>query len=461
MLIRKADALPSWNENNALSGIYGPNTIVWYQKNSNTAGYCYRAKSTYVKSSTPPNEDSNWEIDYTYHFPWKEDGKYNVGSKVYYFNGQNTYGYKASIRYFGGSGKPNEEVDDDGIRTWELDFQYIEAKSNNFGIYSYLGRDILIPVRKKCGYVDGKAYPINPIDPEELMSPVGYEVNGQQLNRYEYVVYYLQDNGIISKNYTEINSIFQSDIYDNTTYIFNEDKADSNGNLIKRKKSIHRAKYAKEKSSNLDIGYVGDRQFLFTLYSTLEYSYMRKHGFSIEMWPNINDNDFILVPMDILWNNDFFFQQSTQYSVAIGDYPYYSDGLAVNGGDTDPNTGVHIPETPDSQCKTNLRFYYNSNNFRERTINTYFLIQKVDTYWEQFPIYSYDGNGNSYISGYSWSQRERDPIYSFDKYSADSKEESFKYDFIIRDVNDNPLDFSSYKKAGSYTSIYLAGWSIE
>lgn len=487
-IARKADLLPVWTEARGVSGFYGPNSVVYYQKTPNVAGYAYRAKLTYISSNIPPDEDINWEIDYTFSSEWKPDGKYKYGSRVYYFNGQRTYAYIASRRYFGGNGKPNEEVDDDLIRTWELDANYIQS-----GYYSnykeFKGHSShLFPVRKIAGYNGGdRVWPYNPIYPEER-----YE------GRYQYDMingtsgwplnpsldFYLYEKNYVKKDYSDINSKYQSYAYDNRTYVFTKDKANSDGVYENTKKGEHFAKWRKRNSTgnwtenNPNYYAFGESQLAFTSRSSifLTIDYYDIHGFSIEMWPNIQENEYALVPTTSVFSYYFWdYNNGIQYSADVwwGKENGYinNQGIYLSGPHTDPNNGSsYAGYPPDDECKGNFAFYRTSPAFNDLNCKYCFNTVTQGYKWDPYPVYTTDPNtGVYYLSHYYYSYKTNgDPSYGFFYESTTTKDEDFKsnepylfLNFPRNDKNGNALDVSGYKKSMTTVDIGFAGWKVD
>jgi hypothetical protein len=434
MRVRKADNLTPRSEQHAAAGGYGPNSLVFYQKDEGSQGFAYRAKPTYEKSKKPPDEDSNWAIDYTFFSPWSEKAKYEEGARVYYFNGANTYGYKATVRYFGGNGRPNEEVDNDNIRTWELDFQY--------GNESSLPTEFLVPVKKVTGYYNGKVNSFIRTDPEErpFTSTINWGEGGIYIFEFNaLIVNYLFDKGIMSReDYKEVNSIYQSFPYDRKTYNFFEDKPDNNFKLIKRRSGIHFAKW-RSQTSREPYFKNGVSQAKHTLYASFDedFYYYRKHGFSIEMWPNVSDDDYELIPTAGL----------STYGFGVFDSPDSRTVPAVGFGVSwnyfyEPVDGISLSDGVNPEdAKLNAFFYRNIPAFDGRSGDVNFIK-------EYFPPQT---NPNIIPV----------PSYSFFSQTLYSYETSFVYETngsLVRSKEDgNPLDLGNHMPSSGFVSIAVAG----
>jgi hypothetical protein len=433
MRVRKADNLTPWSADSANAGIYGPNSLVFYQKDENTQGFAYRAKSTYVQSIKPPDEDDNWAIDYTFYSPWSEKAKYSEGARVYYFNGSNTYGYRATIRHFGGNGKPNEEVDDDNIRTWELDFDY----GNSYELPS----EFLVPVKKTLGYYDGRLNSFNETDPEERPQTfeVRYGESGQDIYTYNaMIVSYLEEKGILSKDWSEVNSIYQSFSYDQSTYNFYEGKYDADGKPIKRKSGLHWAAWYKKINPNYPFNKNGVSQAFYTTRSSFwsdNFYYYRKHGFAIEMWPNATEDDYELIPtaglkkygLNIVGSVD---SARPQVVFGVRWTQYYAPVDTLGLG----------PEMNPDDAKLDAYFYRNLPAFDDRTGDINFL----------YAYYPPQTNSNIVP-----------PVrYSFFKQTIDSYAQSYQFNdtsSTVRKRGTNPIDFGNFIPSSGSVNICIAG----
>jgi hypothetical protein len=472
MIKRPANSLPAWTKERADSGEYGVGSLVWYQADENSAGYAYRAKSTYVKSTTPPSEDDNWEIDYSFAAPWNEKGKYKIGARVYYFNGQMSYVYIASNRYYGGNGKPNEEVDLDGIRTWELEMSYNEYSLNNLGVVKYK-TELLVPVRKHCGYTVSKTSSFIPFDPEERpnVSPYYFGDTGQQI----YLEQYFNDNNIVKDDFSDINSVYQSYAYDSNAYNFYSDKPDSNGVFIHLKKGMHRAEFVKKVNPPSDKwAQNGKKQFVYTANAYFSSGiYWNTHGFSIEMWPTASDDEYEFVPTEHLkdyyfgWLNNPFPYYSLGidfYKTGYAGYSGYS-GFGFNGDTRAPDDQGPSDASTDESLKLDAYFFRTSPAFSERQGTIYMI--KTDTMIEHVktPWYSYDENGNETLEGYYYVQKNSNPTNSIITEGVDSNYNSYNtpsLDSFVRSRDaGNPIDFTKHRKNLTITSVLMCGFKIE
>lgn len=491
MIVRKADDLNPWEKEKAMAGYYGPNSVVWYQRDEASQGFAYRAKSTYVNSETPPDESDKWEKDYSFYLPWKSGSKYEIGMRVYFFNGQRLYGYKASKRYFGGNGEPNMEVDEDGVRTWELDFQY--------DVYDYFfggefPTEFLFPVKKRNGYIDGKVNAISHTDPEERPTVVEVEIFPNQFEYlYSYLVSYLTEEGLLSKDYREYNSKYQSYAYDDDTYVFY--KLTNGGRDSEHRKSgLHRAKFLKELNPVDPLFTHAESQFFHTFRSrsTVGFidNYFHPHGFSIEMWPNASEDDYELIPS---YGFKSFGINSLTAGLGSGNntlprvtggirfndpYFYFNSGVGLTGGMGQPAPdGKDYPPTPDEELKFDAYFGRNCPAFDGRVMTINLLkaeeyYQWVDKgywtsdcyecpwYWETVWV----------LERIGYEDEDYRPTYNFIQDSIDSYESSYKWgsennEFLsnigkVRDKDENPIDFSQYKAflTTTYISWFGSKW---
>lgn len=476
MIAKRADILPFWYEKVAREGGYGANSLVFYYKDLESPAYAYRANNPYTETFKSPDENpENWSIDKTYAVPWKADGKYSLGSRVYYFNGARAYVYTPTVRYFGGNQPPNEELDEDGIRTWELEMDY----GNDYNAPS----EFLFPVRKFGGYTGSKFSSFDPLEPEDRPLEVVVIIdNGGSTETYrDEIVFYLQEKGIISKDYKEFNSVYQSFAYDISSYVFQEYSQQSNS-WIHLNKGIHRAIYLKKLNVGNPWYTYAKSQYIHTLYAfsyQYGFSYWKKHGFSIEMWPNISDSDYELVPSSGLYFTLGFPYQSPyspipSYGVSIGPTNsslFMANGVSFNGeipkdGNGSQGTGATDP----SYLKFDASFNRSNVAFNYR--NCKFFMLKEDSLFDGYDVTVFSGvdsNGNPYTY-YNYNQRPLvGPNYSIISEIVDSKEESYRddngyraYQAITRSIEKgNPIDFAPYIREGTVTLITYAGWEID
>lgn len=479
-IAKKADNLAPWDANKGVSGFYGPNSVIYYQKTPDVAGYAYRAKSTYIASNIPPDEDSNWEIDYTYASAWRPDGKYKIGSRVYYFNGQYAYAYIASLRYFGGTGKPNEEVDEDNIRTWELEMDYypdLYSSTNN------KQTSFLFPIRKVAGYDGGtKAYPWSPLFSEERMiGRTYYDGQGNYNPINGDLDDYLWREDIVKKDYSDINSRYQSYAYDSRTYIFTEDKP-VNGVYPPRKKGIHYAKWRRLNSvgsytkENPNPYANAEYQHFWTgrynWYNQAYPDYYERHGFSIDIWPNITESDYALVPTTSQFNYIWWmYYNYVSYSadVRFGGDDSGSYSLSLSGGWSIPDQYPQAPYPPDGiQCKASLLFYRQNPAFNDLNCTYFFNARTQKLKIDRYTNYGIDANGNPYFLSYGYNLvPDGEPEDKYIKESSTTKDDDFKCDVLYHDnivrstEKNNAVDFSGYRIPMTTVDIWYTGWRIE
>jgi hypothetical protein len=482
MIVRKADEVDPWTAEKAMANYYRPNSVVWYQKDEKSQGWVYRAKSDYVKSRTPPDEDNKWVRDYSFYLPWKQSNKYEIGMRVYFFNGQRLYGYIASKRYFGGTGEPNSEVDDDGVRTWEIDFSY-----NTYYFYESLPTEFLFPVKKRNGYIDGKINSFLHTDPEER--PTTFEIrldNGIYYNPFEGIINHLTEEGILSKDYKEYNSKYQSYAYDSETYVFYQQKLDAENKPIHRKSGLHRAKFLKELNPNIPAFTYAESQFRWTFGSYQDNLYFRNyfnpHGFSIEMWPNASENDYEFIPsygfktFGIFSLGNFgsgsFTLPTVSGQIGFPDYYNYYGwgwGTSMNGDMRGPDhEGNNYNETPDEANIFHAFFSRNCPAFDGRTMTINLLKQDWALQWEEEFFYCRDQETDVvYQCGSFWVLKNVDKSdypkvpFSYVEEIIDSNESSYKWDNIegrhsaVRKKDENPINLNKYKRRLTNTFI---GW---
>lgn len=477
MIAKRADVLPFWDISRAKLNQYGPNSVVYYQTSPDSAGYAYRANNTYTETNQPPDQNSqNWTVDKSFAVPWKEDGKYEIGSRVYYFNGARAYVYTPTVRYFGGKQPPNEELDEDGIRTWELEMTYSYNQSNYTA-----DTEFLTPVKKFVGFTGSKVGSFDPVDPEER--PVSYSINigGTIEEGKDEIVQYLQEKGIISSDYYEFNSIYQSNPYDSGVYVFQKLNT-QDGSYTHLKKGIHRALYMKQQSIDFPSSYdkkyytYAKSQYVYTQnYSNIYYS--RFSGFAIEMWPNVSESDYELVPTSGLYSvfgSFFVYGGVPRHGVAITpeyDYGTPFDTISFNGEIPDDPNGVGGSEgTNPEDLKYDAVFTRSTPAFNYRISK--FAVLRNDYIFNGYEAIPYQVNeGGVWVNKYNYVQRPYSgPFYSMSYQTIDSMDESYvekdgsnkETRSITRSKNEgNPIDFGPYISSGTITTLIWAGYEID
>lgn len=476
MIAKRADILPFWDISRTKLNMYGPNSLVYYQSDPDSAGYAYRAKNPYTETGEPPDINyDNWFIDKSFAVPWNSEGKYEVGSRVYYFNGARAYVYTPSVRYFGGKVPPNEELDEDGIRTWELEMDYSYTQ---FSVT--VESEFLFPVKKFIGYTGSKVGSFNPLDPEERPTTYSFLANdGNYVTGKDEIVGFLSEKGIISSDYIELNSIYQSNPYDAYVYVFQKHNQ-QNDTYTHLKKGIHRAIYLKELSvdnpSNYDAKYYkhAKSQFVHT-YSSSGLYYYKPSGFSIEMWPNASETDYELVPSSGLYNYSFFnYNPLPSHGVAVipeFNYGEPFDTIGFSGEiPNDPNGYGGSAGTNPNDLKYDAVFSRSTPAFNYRISK--FAILRVDYIFNGYDAIPYQVyEGGVLVTKYYYNQRPNSgPFYSMFYETIDSMDESYKEKdtsfkstlSITRSKNEgNPIDFGPRISSGTYTSLIWAGYEID
>ena len=500
MISKPANALPVWTQYNASSGAYGVGSSVFYQPDKDSAGYAYKAASPYTETTQSPDENGNWEIDYSYANPWSSNGEYIIGARVYYFNGHKAYAYVASVRYSGGSDKPNEEVDSDGIRTWEMEMTYnIVNITYNIPSPIYAGltqpyqhkaplrSEFLFPLRKYGGYTGvGKAVPLSPLNPEDHPEFVFTNFAGTTAADVLIRDAFLKGIGIETEYekavFSGVNSVYQSYPYDSVVYKFYGPKLDANGKQIHLNKGIHGATYAKMHGNPSDrLAQAGKEQFLFVGGSNQGTdfelpSYYKPHGFSIEMWPTTADDDIELVPSSSLVSNPSNINSllpwpNHKIGVDWGLTGYVSagyGGMSFNGFIKDPD-GNGGNETLDSELKREVFFYRTSPAFSERTAKLYFLKTDKSIQWKKIEIISsYQDNLTGQIvetvTGYYYEASADNAVtISTVSEEVDSFEASYKNDNRLNFTKESyeQLNFKKYQRSLCFTALSRCGWRIE
>jgi hypothetical protein len=512
MIKKRASALPVWTQANASAGRYGAGSLVFYQADSAlTASYAWRAIPSYTETTQSPDENGNWVIDPSWASDWSSEGEYIIGQRVYYFNGVRGYVYIASVRYFGGNGEPNLEVDSDGVRTWEIEMEYSTITVDSIETYPegssgpsvtvYEKRPIhaefLFPVRKHGGYNGDRLNVASqfPLDPEERTQVVIPNYDGQDDANDEIARYVRTESASEAQNYSDINSVYQSYPYDEATYRFYERWRDSNGNQIHLKKGIHAATYLRDYGGSIDpMSQGGDRQFAYvsSVLSRTVGGYYNAHGFSIEMWPTATEGDYELVPSSSLHhvtgsrNHPLPCQPyhtigvDWARSAVIPSAPIGGFGTQDNIGGSTLNGDCYYPippeiterldqgETSEGACKFQGFFYRTSPAFSERTARVY----TIRTYSERkYTIQTINVNPYSGELTYVWNRQAiynglqrpdgfvalgTSPINSFqDSYTDD---DALSY---VTSPSDFNFNFWKYIRKQHDSLVFTVGWKLD
>ena len=475
MIAKRADILPFWDISRAKLNQYGSNSVVYYQDSPDSAGYAYRANANYQEIFLPPDINSeNWTIDKTFAVPWKAEGKYEIGSRVYYFNGARAYVYTPSVRYFGGNQPPNEELDDDGIRTWELETDYSYSQFS-----SKVVSEFLFPVKKFFGYTGSKVGSFDPMDPEERPTSYSDEINGNLIEGRQAIVGYLSEKKIISDDWSELNSVYQANPYDTNVYVFQRYNP-QNDTFTHLRKGIHRAIYLKQQSvdypSTFDSKYYthAKSQYVHTI-SGYGHYYQKPSGFCIEMWPNVSESDYELVPSSGLAAITLAVRNPLpNYGVSVIPDPFGGgpfDAITFSGETPSSPDGLFGSEaTPPELLKYDAGFSRSTPAFNYRICK--FAILREDYIhkgYEKVP-YTVQENGVEVTKYYYIPKPNGGPTYTMEYETIDSMEESYVEDdgsfketqSITRSKNKgNPIDFSSYISNGTYTTLIWAGGEID
>jgi hypothetical protein len=324
---KRADFLRVWDALLASQKGYAIGSLVSRRDGGDSGKplYAYRKVYDGLEVTTPPEvAGSGWSRDFNFASPWDQKIKYKIGDIVYFDNGQKSYLYKASLRYFGGNGQPNREEDLDGVRTWELFIDYKFTRDRQMP-------DLLIPFLKKVGDNGYERRPFSIYSTEEDSFSSGYSFANALLTYESNPLFTpLEDSikapkgsttgdstqgvayhGITKsgtpedaknkKPYRGINSVYQSFAYDDSTYSFEKLTNVEEQKYTHRKIGLHKAMAFKE--GIIDSANSSDEQKEQAslaksqyYYVSIDSYYFRKHGFSIDIWPNISNEDFSFVP---------------------------------------------------------------------------------------------------------------------------------------------------------------------
>ena len=458
MVINRADSLSYWSEETSLNVGYKSGSVVYYV-NKKGVGHAYRAIQDIDKYYTniPPSDDkTNWAIDYTYASEWKADGKYIEGSRVYYFNGQHTYTYVASVRYFGGNGKPTEEEDDEGYRTWELEVGRNSTTVDYFN-FTTLGKknNLVHPVRK-----NSSVPPLVALNPENIDTwPIR---NYDMVSPDEYIgdrVKEVDANGAIAYDWSLLNSVYESHPYDIYTYVFRkflktEQTPDGPIDVYDVfKKGYHWGEYIKKFYHDSSVtnpngeywnASVGKRQFFFTDRSrnpNYPFMYHSNEGYSVEMWPNLSENDYEFA----LWGSDPYTMSGLLQPAGPFAFPIFSSqGFGASGQIIDPDGNIEYP----SFNGPPLRIWLSANtefHIKRRWKFKFFVIKTTYYYvpvWYQSPNPPYGWN-------FYYERKERKEASTMDIEVVNTVETYEQY---------NPSNFSNLIYEKDYSD--MAGQNV-
>ena len=423
MLAPPAEPFPLWTLEKDNAGEYDFGSKVSYKRNGRGVAEGYRANSLYKKGTGKnPEQYAGWSIDPYYAEEWSPSIKYKEGDKVWYEVGDpkaysKYYLYFASVRYFGGTGYPNEEEDDDGVRTWQL---FTEPSAN-------ATKTLWMPIRKIAGnwgdatiggdissgvYASGTVgplnYPTNNIVPDNFIYSLNPDLSPQPTPR---------------KDFYGVNSKFEGNPYDRNVYSFS---LYENNQLISRKKGVHMAQVLKQGGN--PVYALNEREWGYTFYAagagaglgtTYPFNYGFGNfngslGFSIEMWPNDVDENIELVTMPIGGNRVGLENQNS--------VQFYCNGNVNNifGGDVNPDNGFVTPPTNPANQKLYVRATFNCPTFQGRNFTMRFFMSKISYYWKQYPPMT-EGGSPFYREVYN------PPQGSVVEMSFDTKDDSFRY----------------------------------
>jgi hypothetical protein len=423
MLAPPAEPFPLWTLAKDNAGEYDFGSKVSYKRNGRGVAEGYRANSLYKKGTGKnPEEYAGWSIDPYYAEEWSPSVKYKELDKVWYEVGDSKayskyYLYFASVRYFGGTSPPNEEEDDDGIRTWQL---FTEPSAN-------ATKTLWMPMRKiagnwgdvtvtgtlETGY--GATGPIGPLNypfdntaPDNFVYTLNQDLSPQATPR---------------RDFYGVNSRFEGNPYDRNVYSFSFYQ---NNELIPRKKGVHMAQVLKE--SGTPAYALNEREWGYTFYAfgagagignryPFNYGFGNFNGslgFSIEMWPNDVDSNVELVTMPI---------NGSRVGLENPNNAQFSCNGSVSdifGGDVSPDNGFVTQPTPAEFQKLYISARFNCPTFQGRKFDMRFFVSKISYYWKLMP--SPNGVGDGYY------RQVFNPVQtSLVQMSFDTKDESFRH----------------------------------
>lgn len=426
---------PLWEISKASEYKHG-SKVSWFDIRSKQT-YGYKANSLYKDGKVngvvvEPPEYFGWTIDPYYVPSWKSDEKYAVGNRVYFEVGDPTKGfsrqyiYLATSRYFGGNGPPNEELDEDGIRTWTLWFEPQRSFSDELFLTLPFRKLFNLRGRDSC------------TDPEEFYN---YTAGLDDSD------YYFRDDGkqLKSPPSDSFNSIFESNPYDEYVYEFKKTLADNT--IVPRRKGVHMAELRKEQGlswAKRQHNYTDYRRFtsagaespypFFIQSKTPVFGFLGKvpifeYGFSMEMWPNISYDDFELTTHNVKGEGSNVF------------IDILFDGGSASG-EMEGGTGSGGSVIPPQSDKTRVVISTNNHSFINRTVTFKLGITTTTT------TPTGDGTTTSRSS------------FKFESLALDTNEDSYKsatredgtHKWELRD-KDNGFDWSNRSRSNTEVGI--------
>ena len=394
--------------------------VLYVSETKNIEAVYYKTGTT--SDISPEHTGAGWTMDTDYIVPWRSSTTYvRNQSAVSYRVGNQTYYYKASQNYFGGGDPPNEELDDDGIRTWELYVEYVEEQVTR-----------LIPFRKKFGVFfqyddDWQKRPVIG-DVEDFLARDVIMAGGLTDKMWD-----------SERKFQQFTSKCESDPYNENVYKFTDDKTNLDGSEIHLRKGIHKAQWYKKtqvnNASQRELAIWADRQKYFTQGVGALYP----HGVSLEMWPAEATDSYELIP---------FAHLNTEYPVPALTVGFPSEGLRLLGEEQLPD-GIPSSwtETTAEGCKLDLGVTWNHVTFQERSLTLVFHIA--------FSTKTY------YFKDEVWNVKYIPETYEVTEKQINTNESSYSTTIPwIIPKSKNFLDFSGYKRVNTETYIYLTGYRI-
>lgn len=363
MIAKRAESLSPWSLEDLDAGKYAPQSVVYFKPQNSFAGYAFKATYQFSlqhpKARFEPDKAPEiWQIDKSYASEWRSDGRYsyyplkdtqgnsdfNFATRVYHFNGQRGYIYRTTPRYVGGTLPPNEEVDLDGYRTWELDFEYDIYGGNYFDPPSRVTRwGFPVFTLKKVGFQkngnpsfgggggDWESSDDLNLDPNWHFPWTGRLLEGDGgVEYYDDPKFVFDENGNIiwadDKYISELprnwwaTSVFESNPYDEYTYAFSPSG-------FQKGMAIHRGVLEKKEwdeflplATTLPTDYASNikRQLIYIDHSTNYNHHYSALGFSAEFWQNISESNF-----------EVNYVTSQNWIGGGFSYPYYEIGWTV------------------------------------------------------------------------------------------------------------------------------------
>ena len=505
-----------WSSADAAKNLYEIGSQVYYEVpvpsgQHQPTGYGYTANDRVLLEeykTLPPNSPA-WNIHPYYAPLWDSGRKYKKGDRVFHIISKKydnepldlneAYIYKATLRYNGGSKPPNEEVDPDGIRTWELESKLIPEK------LLPTMRPWLFPVKKKKGIFQdldttngrNNAFADEIYHPEEGRDYTGWV----DPSLYDEDNNLIEPPPIVPKQYEAWHtSVFQADPYNEDVYTVEGlkenpayDPNPPSGVVseyfipFRLEKAIHWGKWTKDYGwllaslnwANLRMDekkywLVADRQFVYTRSQPVDpwypaqpawVTYSDAKGFSMEMWGSISSDNIELINAGL----ESFYPVDNLPRIDAWITP-----VQVFGETTDYEGNVVSAGTPEEQCKSQVVINFNNPSFINRTVTIFINITSTQYVWEKDYQYSFiydddgllidktpilDGNGDWV---FYWVYKAQPTKYRTVTQRYNTSDSVYKYDngWVVRNTTEG-INWSDLKVQNQVNYVGVQGFSYQ